>query len=105
MSDSMSFLGYIPSVLYILGEIILLVASFMLISKQKSIATILMVVTCFAAILFSLIGLFAFSFASGVGYDISYNLSIGISALGALSNILFAMALGMFAMKYVSKSK
>ena len=104
MSDSMSFLGYIPSVLYILGEIILLVASFILVSRQKSIATILMLVTSFAAIIFSIIGLFAYSFGS-IGINMSYNLSIGISILGALCNILFAVGLGMFAMNYLSKSK
>ena len=105
MSDSMSFLSYIPSVLYILVEIILLIACFILMSKQKNIATILMVITSFAAILFSIIGLFAFSFAGVTDFDFSYNLSLGVSSLGAISNMLFAVGLGMYAMNYVSKSK
>ena len=105
MSDNMSFLSYIPSVLYLLGEIVLLVASFILISKHKSIATVLMLITSFGSILFTIIGLFTLSFGNIMDFDMSYNLSIAISVLGAICNILFAVGLGMFAMNYLSKSK
>lgn len=103
MDNSQTFIYAIGSLLGVLGQIVVIIACIILISKKKNPATMLMLIASILALVVTILNFSGNIIAAQAGVDSVLTWSKIFALIGPLPYVLFAIGLILFATNHVKK--
>ncbi len=105
MDNSQTFIYAIGSLLGVLGQIVVIIACIILISKKKNPATVLMLIASILALVVTVLNFSGNMIAAHNGVDSVLTWSKIFALIGPLPYVLFAIGLMLFVTNHIKKSE